>query len=130
MNESESRITKKIYKIPIYYESGETKLMVYIADKLTDIKVYRDLVTGKLDDDDGTDAICIFDAPQDYNIRVMFERKYIEAGTIAHEAIHLKNQIFKNKGITNDPDNDEPEAYLVQWFVNKIHDVLAKDKEE
>ncbi len=125
MSESESRITKKTYKIPIYYESGETKLVIYIADKLTDIKMFVDGID-PIDYDDITGVVFVWD----HHIRVMFERKSIDAGTIAHEAIHIKNRIFKFTGIKNDLDNDEPEAYLVKWIVNTIHDVLAKDKEE
>lgn len=120
------KTTKKIFKIPMYYESGETKLMVYIADKLTDVKTFVECIDDP-DDYDGVDAV-VFN--WNNHIRVIFERKHIDAGRIAHEAIHIKNRIFKYSGIENDPDNDEPEAYLVQWIVNKIHGVLAKDNEE
>ncbi len=108
----------------------ETKLMVYITDDLVDIKEFVDSMKDtddSLTDYDGADAV-VFN--HNDHLRIVFERKYIDAGRIAHEAIHAKNLIFKWVGIKNDPDNDEPEAYLVQWIVNCIHDVLAKDNEE
>ena len=108
----------------------ETKLTVYITDKLTDVKELNDTMKDTGDSSthyDGADAVVFY---HNDHLRIVFERKYIDVGRIAHEAIHAKNLIFKWVGIKNDPNNDEPEAYLVQWIVNCIHDVLAKDNEE
>lgn len=38
--------------------------------------------------------------------------------TVAHEVIHVKNFIADDMGITWDPNNDEPEAYLVGSLFN------------
>lgn len=40
--------------------------------------------------------------------------------TIAHEATHLCNQLFKNIGAKVDVDNDEPYAYLLGWVVKQV----------
>jgi hypothetical protein len=42
------------------------------------------------------------------------------ADTIAHEADHLCNQLFKSIGATVDVDNDESHAYLLGWIVKQI----------
>jgi len=48
-------------------------------------------------------------------------------GIIAHEAKHLVNNIFIEIGHTLDCYNDEPEAYLLGWIVNRIHELLNKN---
>ena len=48
----------------------------------------------------------------------------ITPGIITHEAIHIKNILFGTVGIKPDVDNDEPEAYLTEWVVNKIYSVF------
>jgi len=47
-------------------------------------------------------------------------------GIIAHEAKHLVNEIFIDICHELDRHNDEPEAYLLGWIVDKIHNF--KDK--
>lgn len=39
---------------------------------------------------------------------------------IAHEAVHIVNMVFKDKCISLDLTNDEPQAYLTGWIVKKI----------
>lgn len=41
-------------------------------------------------------------------------------GVIAHEALHTVNELFKDHHIYIDPGNDEPQAYLLQWFIDRI----------
>lgn len=43
---------------------------------------------------------------------------------IAHECVHIKNLIFRNKGIQADPKNDEPEAYLVGFLFKEIEKIF------
>lgn len=45
--------------------------------------------------------------------------------TIAHEVIHAKNYIGDTLGITWDPNNDEPEAYLVGSLFNLTEQTFA-----
>jgi hypothetical protein len=51
------------------------------------------------------------------------------ADTIAHEADHLCNQMFKSIGATVDVNNDEPHAYLLGWIVKQITRNYLKFKE-
>ena len=52
----------------------------------------------------------------------------LDHGTIAHEAIHIKNMVFELRGIHLDPDNDEAEAYFVGWLITEIYKVLEENK--
>lgn len=52
------------------------------------------------------------------------------ADTIAHEADHLCNQLFKEIGATVDVNNDEPHAYLLGWIVKQITKNYLKFKEK
>ena len=45
---------------------------------------------------------------------------------IAHEAVHLVNHVFINKGIDLCRYNDENQAYLTGWFVEAIEKTLKK----
>ena len=58
----------------------------------------------------------------------------IDDGVILHECIHLKNKIFKTHGVRNSRENDEHEAYFVEYLfktVKKFYDeVIETIKEE
>lgn len=47
---------------------------------------------------------------------------------IAHEAVHLVNNLFLNCNIQLDARNDEPQAYLTGWFVREINKALNMKK--
>lgn len=47
---------------------------------------------------------------------------------IAHECLHTVNQIFKDRGIILDPDNDEPQCYLLGWLVEQCEEFLKPKK--
>ena len=36
--------------------------------------------------------------------------------TITHELEHIKNMIFDARGVKTNNDNDESDAYLIEWF--------------
>lgn len=42
-------------------------------------------------------------------------------GVIAHEAVHVVNNIFKNGLMKLDEENDENQAYLTGWVVSEIN---------
>jgi hypothetical protein len=48
--------------------------------------------------------------------------------TIAHEAVHACNTIFESKGIRLDVNNDEPQAYFVDYLVKEIYKCYLKHK--
>lgn len=45
---------------------------------------------------------------------------------IAHEVVHLKNQIYIDSAMEVDRYNDEPEAYLTGWLFEQIDKFLNK----
>lgn len=45
---------------------------------------------------------------------------------IAHEIVHLKNQIYVDCAMELDRYNDEPEAYLTGWLFDQINNFLNK----
>lgn len=54
-----------------------------------------------------------------------------EGQTIAHEAVHIVNRIFLDRGIQLTPYNDEPQAYLTGWVFETIAEALQEfDSEE
>lgn len=49
-------------------------------------------------------------------------------GTIAHEAKHIVNYIFDDRGIKLDTDNDEAECYFLGWVVDRIYEAIEMYK--
>jgi uncharacterized protein YlbG (UPF0298 family) len=45
---------------------------------------------------------------------------------IAHEVVHLKNQIYIDCAMEVDRYNDEPEAYLTGWLFDQIYEFINK----
>jgi hypothetical protein len=43
-----------------------------------------------------------------------------------HEIIHAKNFVYSKRGVKLDVDNDENEAYLVQYIYSKCEDAKKK----
>ena len=123
--ENEPRITAKTTRIPLYL--SENRIRVYLVDRLKDVKKFRDTLNDE-DEYDTADAISVMPSGKSATFMMIFEREHITAGHIAHEAVHLKNQIFSSVGIKPEPMNDEPEAYFMHWLVDFIHSVWEKDK--
>lgn len=54
----------------------------------------------------------------------MLSEKKITCGDIAHEAVHMANQLYNHIGQEIDTENDEDYAYLVGWIVNQIYEKI------
>lgn len=62
----------------------------------------------------------------DYGVVVWLHKpKDLTTGTLAHEADHAANLIFKAIGAKVDVSNDEPHAYLVGFVTDCIDKVLT-----
>jgi len=104
---------KKTVEIPIY----KGKLTIIFDKDLSYVqKKYKTI------DLNNYGAVFISNENNFKEYVVSFETE--DLGTIAHEVIHLKNQIFKDCMMSLDVDNDEAEAYLVGWLYREIHKVL------
>lgn len=62
----------------------------------------------------------------DEGVLVWFTETTFEASIVAHEAIHIKNIVFDQIAAKPDFDNDEYEAYFVEWVVETIEKVYKK----
>ena len=49
-------------------------------------------------------------------------------GIIAHECLHCVNMLMDSRGHKADRNNDEPDAYLLAWFVDETYKYLNKLK--
>jgi hypothetical protein len=133
--ENKPKITSKVIKYPLYLP--EDRIKVWIVDKISNVQksIRKDIDShyGHFDYDNGDLDALVYRKSEDkgkHQYRhVIFVRKYLTPGLIAHEAVHIKNMMFDAVGIINDLNNDEPEAYFMGWLVDAIHEVVAKDKE-
>ena len=111
-------ITKK-YKTPLY----GTKFTIVIYNSNEEFKQKFKKI--EISNFDGA----VFYEKDELFIVFSAERKgYPTPGIIAHEAKHLVNNIFIEISHDLDRYNDEPEAYLLGWIVDRIHEVLNKTK--
>lgn len=109
-------IKKKKIKIPVY----NSTLWVYLADSLCDVdKELKTNFTGL----DTAWAIAFQNNSNPNILYTAFTPDYANK-SIAHEAVHLVNYLFKRKGIELDLDNDENQAYWTGWFYDEIEKVL------
>lgn len=107
---------KKKIKIPIFH--GELTVIKANDWKEVSEKYNFDLKNFS--------AVVWKDESKNYlSLFVAFE-KNPKSYIIAHEAVHLVNHVFINKGIELDRYNDENQAYLTGWFVEKIEKILKK----
>lgn len=67
---------------------------------------------------------------RDYILGVAFDASGFSPDTVAHEAVHIVNMVFKHAGIKYDPANDEPQAYLTGWIVGEIHKAYTELKQQ
>ena len=111
-------ITKK-YKTPLY----GTKFTIVIYNSNEEFKQKFKKI--EISNFDGA----VFYEKDELFIVFSAEKKgYPTPGIIAHEAKHLVNNIFIEISHDLDRYNDEPEAYLLGWIVNRIHELLIKNE--
>lgn len=53
----------------------------------------------------------------------------ITYGVLAHEALHTMNNIFIDIDYKPKRKNDETSAYLIQWIVNQISDLIFNEND-
>ncbi len=58
----------------------------------------------------------------------VFDKKQLSVDIVAHEAVHILNMIYTYSGVDHDPENDEPQAYLMGWIVGEIYRVSKLKK--
>jgi hypothetical protein len=111
------------YSVPIY--GG--RLSVVVSDNfLQDMERYRCINS----DDASLARAGAFAFEEDSNSWVVFTPKKSLVSIVAHEAVHVANFIFKERGMELDLDNDEGYAYLVGWISEKIVTSIEKDRKK
>tara|TARA_B100000378_G_scaffold236018_1_gene202702 strand:- start:13374 stop:13730 length:357 start_codon:yes stop_codon:yes gene_type:complete len=112
--------SKKV-EVPIYGEKFE----IILFDKSEEVEKHIEglELNTSLDNYDG----CVFQYKNQIYLALNTSKEgYPTPGIIAHEAKHLLNEIYLNIGAQLDLENDEPEAYLLGWIVNRIHEFIAE----
>lgn len=113
------KMKKKTVKIPLY-GGGIT---MYQVKELNDVRKMHPRLPEDLSD---SDAIAFQESNNDYYMA--FESE-ITASTIAHEALHITNYIYKDVGIIYDPNNNEPYCYMLGFIVKQCHKFLKVNPE-
>lgn len=108
-------ITKRKIIIPIF----RIKLTIIVLDEMSEgVVLYPSLDINSdgnvLDYSNG--EVSIFITPKDYSI-------------IAHECLHVVNSVWLRIGYNPQKDNDEVDAYLLDYIMSKVLDVVKKHNE-
>lgn len=51
----------------------------------------------------------------------------LSIGILVHEAVHVKNMLFKTIRHKHSYKSDEPEAYLMEWIVHQMKEFCNKN---
>lgn len=105
-------ITKRIIKIPIY----NYKVIIVVADTMEEArkKVYSDIRND-------ADA-CVLNC-SGYSIIVVPPN---QLDLVVHECIHLKNNIWNHIEYKPIADNDEVDAYLIEYLFDQVLKTINK----
>lgn len=117
-NQSSEYLHKKAIPVPLY--RGYLVILITNSENLLSKQIhsepFRDLFAHTVYGE--------YNRRQGFFIILNFNNQYdarITNGTIAHEALHATNFILKNRGVIEDFNNDEPQAYLLEWIVHQVH---------
>ena len=112
------QIKMKKVKIPIYYGT----LVIIYTDNLQEV-CDKYGISG---DASGTDALVFSDTDKNGVSRFFacFSERGLTGSIMAHESVHIVNDIFSSRGVKLDPSNGEPQAYLTGWIFEQIETFL------
>ena len=102
----------KTFKIPIY-RHRVTLIQTESFDEI--IKKYN--IVG-VDEKTGG-----FHFIEDNRMSIVVSDK-ISHGDLAHECLHCINSIFYSIGYEPKTNNDEPQAYLLSWLIDKCYNYI------
>lgn len=114
----------KSIKVPLYHQ----RLQIIICD---DVEKEIEEVNKKFPTScDRFDFSGYAEAIDNYHL-VLLNKKYLKEesfaiSTISHEALHITSFILKRVGIKPDVENDEAQAYLLSWIVEKVYQEFKK----
>lgn len=105
-------ITEKIISVPIF----RYKLKIVVFDTFEELRgkyssVVTEIVSGLTVDYTDKAMVCV--PPNDPLV-------------VVHECEHVKNLVWQRIGFVPTPQNDEPDAYLLEYIYNEIMKVINK----
>lgn|SRR3990167_2348278 len=112
----------KTYKVPLY----DCTLCVKIISSEQEYIKFRDkhMLEEHHEDNDWESFSALSLEGRNNNFFVILKEESDDKD-IVHESVHCANHILSTIGATMDFDNDEPQAYLVEWAYTKITNTLA-----
>lgn len=105
-------ITEKNIIVPIYRYA----LKIVIFDDFKEVKE-------AIPDIDSNDSKGLL---LDYGDRSIICVPPHDTLTIVHECEHAKNAIWRRIGFIPTPDNDEPDAYLIEYLYKEVMKIVKK----
>lgn len=114
-------VTKSILKVPIY----DFTIYINIFDDWDEVSKYYNKIVNSNDEREGFLII-----NKDDITKLKFFVNSECPSCIIHEIVHIKNIIFDIIHYIPNSDNDEPEAYLVQYLYKEIFKVLEKHNKD
>lgn len=105
-------ITEKNIIVPIYRYA----LKIVIFDDFKEVKE-------AIPDIDSNDSKGLL---LDYGDRSIICVPPHDTLTIVHECEHAKNAIWKRIGFIPTPENDEPDAYLIEYLYKEVMKIVKK----
>lgn len=103
-------ITKRVIKVPIY----DYKVIIVVMDTWEEVhKLYPELEEC---------SACVLESDNHSTIIIPSNK----LNSIVHECEHLKNCIWHYIGYTSTSDNDEVDAYLIEYLFSQVLKVINK----
>ncbi len=112
---------EKIFECPLYKNHD---IIILIGDLSKISKKYDFL------EDDGNDLAftqqCLINNNKSIIIAMNPKHSEFTLGIAAHECLHAVNMIFDTIGVIPTFDNDEPQAYLLEYLLNEVYPLIKK----
>jgi hypothetical protein len=101
--------------------------VIICPEGMEDVKPFiKRLTRTELEISKGSLAMCLqrFQPPDDRHNVMILLRAGCPLHNIVHECVHAKNYVFEHHGVRPDVDNDEHEAYYVDYLFKNTKAVL------
>lgn len=105
-------ITKRKIKIPIF----RVNLLIVVLDDLKEATQIDSRVKTDCDS-------CVVDY-NNGNVTIFIKPDNI--CTLAHECLHVKNAVWERIGYIPQSNNDEVDAYLLDYIIKEVNKVIIK----
>ena len=104
-------ITKKVIKVPIY----DDKVIIVVADNLNEARELYPTIGENI-------KACVLEG-SGYSIIVVPPN---QLNLVIHECLHLKNCIWNHIGYKPISNNDEVDAYLIEYLFDQVLKTINK----